>query len=216
MANRDDVFKAIDVADGGKLKEILDQDPGLASARSADGLSAVLFTLYLQKQELTDILMSYEPKLDLFDLAALGMNDLLDVLLKDQRVDVNMFAGDGFTALHLAAFFGQAETVDLLLARGADPNAMAPNGSALCPLHSAVASGQTDIVKALLVAGADPDAQQDGGYTALMSSAHQGHEDIVRVLLDHGANKEIIAADGRKASDFARAAGQTALRELLE
>ncbi|WP_417317064.1 ankyrin repeat domain-containing protein [Emcibacter sp.] len=213
MATRDDVFKAIDIADADKLTEILEREPGLASARSEDGLSAVLFTLYLQKHDLTDILLDHDPQLDLFDLAALGMNDLLAVILTDTRVDVNMYAGDGFSALHLASFFGQAETVELLIDKGADVNMMAPNDSRLYPLHSAVAAGQEAVAGLLLEAGADPNAIQAGGYTALMSAAHQGYDKLVTLLLEKGADSSLVAEDGRRARDFAQ--GQPEIEKLL-
>ncbi|WP_321394290.1 ankyrin repeat domain-containing protein [Emcibacter sp.] len=213
MATRDDVFKAIDIADADKLNEILDKEPGLASARSEDGLSAVLFTLYLQKHDLTDILLAHEPQLDLFDLAALGMNDLLAVVLTDPRIDVNMYAGDGFSALHLACFFGQEETVKLLIDKGADVNMMAPNDSHLYPLHSAAAGGQEAIAELLLEAGADPNTIQGGGYTALMSAAHQGYANLVSLLLEKGADLSLVSEDGRRAMDFAK--GQPEIEKLL-
>jgi hypothetical protein len=58
----------------------------------------------------------------------------------------------GRTALMLAALRGQAESVDLLLAQGADPNAADANGTT--PLQAALAADQPAIVAALRRAGA--------------------------------------------------------------
>jgi hypothetical protein len=58
----------------------------------------------------------------------------------------------GRTALILAASRGQAESVDMLLAHGADPNAADANGTT--PLKAALAAGQPAIVASLRRAGA--------------------------------------------------------------
>jgi ankyrin repeat protein len=58
-------------------------------------------------------------------------------------------------------------------------------------------------------AGADVDAQQSGGYTALHSAARHGDVAMVRVLLAHGADPSITAADGRTARAFAEESGSS-------
>jgi hypothetical protein len=60
--------------------------------------------------------------------------------------------GRGRTALILAASRGQAESVEVLLAHGADPNAADVNGTT--PLQAALAADQPAIVAALRRAGA--------------------------------------------------------------
>ena len=53
--------------------------------------------------------------------------------------DLSVRGGDGFTPLHLAAFFGGADAVRAILATGADPDADAENTFKVRPIHSAVA-----------------------------------------------------------------------------
>ena len=55
----------------------------------------------------------------LVESVALGDTAIVRALL-DAGVDVDSRRGDGATALHLAAFDGNAELVEELLARGAD------------------------------------------------------------------------------------------------
>ncbi|MGI8575146.1 MAG: ankyrin repeat domain-containing protein [Egibacteraceae bacterium] len=71
------------------------------------------------------------------------------------------------------------------------------------PLHAAVAARNLRAVQLVLDADADPDARQKGGYTPLMAAAHHGDADIVRALLEHGADPALRDDDDRTASDHA-------------
>jgi len=212
--SRDDLFKAIDVADEAKLRAILKKDKSLASSRSSDGVSAILFTLYLAKFDLTKIVMTYEPEMDLYDLAALNMHVELTAFL-ETVADIDHLSGDGFSALHLASFFGSLGTAELLIEKGANVNIHAGNMSDLRPLHSACVSGQDPIVNLLLKAGAEPDVRQTGGYTPLMMAASLGNRPVVGLLLEYGADITIKSDDDRIAVDFAKAAGCEDLRDSL-
>lgn len=205
--SRDDVFKAIDVADATLLKEILENDPALAAARSNDGLSAVLFSLYIGKPELAEIILSFEPELDLFDLSALGGAAQISHLLATDQKALHEYGGDGFSALHLACYFGQAEVAKLLLENGADIEKVAMNGSDLRPLQSAVTSCHLDVVKVLLEYGPDINAQMLGGFSPLMSATALGDEEIMALLTSHGADQDLKADDGRVAADFTNLSG---------
>tara|TARA_R110002073_G_scaffold139728_5_gene290082 strand:+ start:808 stop:1458 length:651 start_codon:yes stop_codon:yes gene_type:complete len=212
---RDDVFKAIDVADIDALKALLDADPGLASCRSNDGLSAVLFSLYIQKPELTDVLLGYEPDLDVFDLAALGGVGQISVILATNPKIVHEYSGDGFTALHLASYFGSADVARLLLENGAEVDKLAMNGSDLRPLQSAVASLHLDVVKILLEFDPDVNVQMMGGFSPLMSAAALGSSEIVALLIEKGSDTTQKADDGRMATDFAASSGHEELAAIL-
>lgn len=110
---------------------------------------------------------------------------------------------DGFTALHLAAYFGHASLVRVLLEAGADPDAVTTGGARLRPIHSAVAGRDATAVRYLLEAGADVSVRQAGGITPLMAAAQHGDEAIVRLLLDHGADPRAPDDQGWTALDRA-------------
>jgi len=204
--SRDDLFKAIDVADETMLRRLLGKDPSLASSRSSDGVSAVLFTLYLAKHDLTKALLDHKPDLDIFDLSALNMVEELSALLENES-NIDQVSGDGFSALHLACFFGATDAAALLITQGANVNIHAGNMSDLRPIHSASAAGQGAIVHLLLQAGAKPNVIQAGGYTPLMVSASLGNAPVVDMLLEYGADISVKSDDDRMAADFAKAAG---------
>ena len=69
------------------------------------------------------------------------------------------------TPLHYAAGWGHKEIVELLIAEGADVNAM--NGAGQTPLHFAAQEGQKEIVELLIAKGADVNAKTNDGETPL-------------------------------------------------
>jgi len=50
-------FDAIRAGDSAKVRTLLDADPEIASAKDANGVSAVLTSIYTGRQELRDLLL---------------------------------------------------------------------------------------------------------------------------------------------------------------
>lgn len=212
---RDEIFKAIDVADLDELHELLEKDSTLASARSNDGMSAVLFSLYINKPDVTELLLKYKPELDIYDLSALGGAGQISALLATEPKSVHEYSGDGFTALHVASYFGHSAVAGLLLENDADIDKVAMNGSDLTALQSAVASVHVDVVKVLLDYNPDVNVRMLGGFTPLMSAAALGAKEIMSYLLCAGADQTLTSDDGRTAAEFALAAKHDDLAILL-
>ena len=171
-----DLFEAIKAGDLARVRALVAEDPARAAARDEQGLSAVLTALYHRKPDVRDVLLAADPELDVLDAAATGR---LDVLRGQIQADPDALAArspEGFTPLHLAAFFGGGAAVRLLLAAGMDADADQENPARVRPLHSAVAARDHDAARALLEAGADPDCVQQGGFTPLLAAAH--HDDV--------------------------------------
>ena len=198
------VFELIDAGDADALRDELDLDPELAGQRNADDRSPVLHALYTGKNELVEPLLDANPPLDVFDSAAVGRTRGLEELLDAEPGLATAWSNDGFTALHLAAFFGQEEAAKTLLERGADANLVARNESIhVTPLHSAAAGSHAAIVRLLLEHGADPSAAQDGGFTPLHSAAQNDDRESVEALLEAGADPSLANDEGRKPADLA-------------
>ena len=198
------VFELIDAGDADALRDELDLDPGLAANRNAEGLSPVLYALYNGKSDLVEPLLDANPPLDVFDSAAVGRTRGLAELLDAEPELARAWSKDGFTALHLASFFGEEEAARLLLERGAEVNLVARNERIhVTPLHSAAAGGHAAIVKLLLEHGADPNAAQDGGFTPLHSAAQNDDRESVEALLEAGADPTLANDEGRTPADLA-------------
>lgn len=161
--------------------------------------------IYRRDAQTIERLMAAGVEPTFFEAAALGDGERLTRFLARDATLTGAFSADGFSALHLAAFFGHPEAVRLLLERGADPNARSQNALRLCPINSAAASGNAETVIALLAADVDVDARQERGFTALHEAALNGNVQMIRALLAKGADPNLVCDDGRTAIDFARA-----------
>ncbi|EMO29581.1 ankyrin repeat protein [Leptospira interrogans serovar Bataviae str. HAI135] len=100
---------------------------------------------------------------------------------------VNSLSTDGWSALHLASYFGHLEIAKFLIFSGADLNLTSKSKLSYgnTALHSAVATGKKEIVELLLEKGADPNSfQNPGEITPLhIAASRSGSGDIIRLLL---------------------------------
>jgi hypothetical protein len=215
MQNAATVFQAIRTGDLELLQELVTVDPTCAAARDAAGVSALMHARYAQRTDMVEALLSVRPPLDVFEAGMLGDHPRLDEILDGDSTAAHAWSSDGFTSLHLAAYFGQPEAVETLLDAGADARAVSRNGMKLSPIHSAVSAHRKDIAALLLARGADPNVKQAGGWTPLHSAAHQGDVEAVDLLLAHGADPHLRSDDGRDAAAMAAEAKHAALAARL-
>jgi len=215
MASTDELFEAIDAGDAGRVRAIVAAEPSVAAARDEAGVSALLRARYRSDRASVEAIRAALPSLDVFEASALGDVRRLEELVEADPSNAAARSGDGFTPLHLAAFFGRTEAAASLLEHGAEVDAVGTGWMVGTSLHSAASGRHADIVGLLLDAGADPDARQAGGWTALHGAAHNGDADSVERLLAHGARLDLADDDGRTAETHAREAGHDALAERL-
>jgi uncharacterized protein len=170
-------------------------------------MSELLQAVYRGDEARVDELLSSDPELDVFEAAAVGRLDRLKDRLAAAPDAMTTFSPDGFTALHLAAFFGRAEAARILLEAGASVDTYTRNPFANQPLHAAAAGRQIEICRLLVAAGADVNATQHGGFTPLHEAAQHGDDEMVELFLSAGADPTIVVDDGRTAADLAEAEG---------
>jgi ankyrin repeat protein len=128
---------------------------------------------------------------------------LLQCLLRCSTVDdVNAVAGSTYkTALHMAVVNETecAAAVQLFLEHGADPCIKTPAG--FNALRAATMQGNLAAVTVLLDYGMDITVTVRGknqdGITLLMLAAQEGHIDVVRLLLQRGADVNALDSGGR-------------------
>jgi uncharacterized protein len=208
-----ELFDAIEADDAATVRRLVEADPALAGARDDHGVSALMRALYRSDDAGASAIRDQLDSLDAFEAATVGEVDRLRELLDAEPTLAAGYSGDGFTALHFAAFFGHREAAELLLDRGAEVDALGRGWMTGTALHSAVARSHTDVVRILLAAGADPNVRQSGGGTPLHSAAHNGDVASIEVLLSAGADPSLAKDDGRTILELAQERGD---RETID
>ncbi|MFL5967317.1 MAG: ankyrin repeat domain-containing protein [Gaiellaceae bacterium] len=154
-------------------------------------MSQLLEALYRGDRAQVDELLAAGPELDIFEAAALGRADRLDELLEEDGSRANAFGDDGFHPLGLACFFGHVDAARVLLDHGADANLLARNEHIqTAALHAAAASDAT---------GADESTRYE----------------LVKLVLEHGADPNLPQGGGFRAIDAARQNGDKRVEQLL-
>ena len=162
-----------------------------------------------------------------------------------KRANVNQADKNGFTPLMFAGFSGNLELIQLLLAKGADPKAKTKDGFTYLQaivfgaklesvkwaleqgldvkdpkqdfLTGAAMSGNVAVARLLLEKGATPNPPDDLGYTPLMQAVltEASSLELVKLLLEKGADAKAKAKDGLTALIFAKRKGWTEVIALL-
>ncbi|MDM5155210.1 ankyrin repeat domain-containing protein [Bacillus sp. DX1.1] len=125
-----------------------------------------------------------------------------ELVNKDQSL-VDSFSEDGWTPLHLAAYFGHIEIASLLLEKGATLHVKEKNRNGNTPLQAAVANKKISLVEFLIDRGANINVTQSGGWTSLHEATLLGDEELVKLLIEKGADISIKRDDGKTAFDIA-------------
>lgn len=215
MPDAADLIAAVVAGDADQVAALVEEDPALANARDDEGVSALLLARYRSDRPVMDALLAADPDMDIFTAAALGHIDRLRHRLDEDPGRATAFAGDGFTALHLAAFFGKAEAARVLLMAGASVDAYGHNDLANQPLHAAAAGRHIEVCRVLLAAGANVQATQHGGTTPLHEAAHSGDVELSELFLSAGADPTAATDAGETPVAMAEAAGHLDLARRL-
>lgn len=120
-------------------------------------------------------------------------------LVKD-GLDVMLCRGlHGLTLLHIAASKGHGLLISELIRLGSVVNAR--NDYQETPLHVAVYGGHILAVDQLLDFGAEINAQNGDGESPIFYASRRNFPPIVRLLVQRGANVDIMDSIGDKATD---------------
>jgi ankyrin repeat protein len=145
---------AIKAGEFERVKAMVSSDPRLLDARGRTGDSAILTAVYHRQKEIVNLLVARGATLTLHEACAAGEFERVERLLAAEPDTVNTFSPDGWTPLHLAAFFGYPKIVELLLAHDADVIAHSRNPTGNTPRRRRLQSRRAD--GAVARAGEEP------------------------------------------------------------
>ena len=210
------LLDAIKAGDLERVKTLVSADASLASARADSGESAILAAVYHRQKEIANLLVARGAALTLFEACAAGELEAAERLVAASPDAVGARSHDGWTPLHLAAFFGHPRVAELLLAHGADVAARSNNASANTPLHAALAANQKMVAGLLLGAGADVNASDAGGWRPLHLAAANGNLDSMKALVAQGADLAATNTEGVTALALAEQKGHREAAAFLQ
>jgi ankyrin repeat protein len=170
-------------------------DPTLIDARSRTGESAILTAVYHRQKEIVNLLVARGAALSIFEACAAGEVERVERLVDPSTI--NAYGSDGWTPLHLAAFFGHAKIVELLLGHDADVAARSRNPNGNTPLHAALAGNHKFVVALLIGHGADVNAADAQGWRPLHLAAANTNLDAIKALVAQGADVHALNGDAK-------------------
>ena len=147
--------------------------------------------------------------------ATLGGNLNIVKILIELGADPNAAAKNGWSALMISAAKGYSAITKQLLDNAADPNLQ--DVYHWSPLMRAVYEGRDEVAMLLLTdPRTDINHRGENGVTALHIATVQSDSKLVKLLLEHGADKTITDHSGRTPYEIARQMGQLNLLNLLK
>jgi ankyrin repeat protein len=155
-------------------------DPNRSARRAWQGSSALYTAAEHGRQDKSELLLRFGASPDIHSASMLGIVDALSRLLDAEPSLINARDFRQRTPLDCALHFGQTKAAEFLIQHGASMN-----------LVQAAGMGMLDRVRQFIEA--DPRAVNpaDGGETPLMAAARNGRLEVMRVLLEHGADMHL-------------------------
>jgi ankyrin repeat protein len=165
MVELEALVDAAKAGDETKVRRLMAAHPDLTVKRLPSGESPLMAALYRGHHSVVDALVELGAEVDIFAAAATGrLTQLKRELSKPGAA--RTYSYDGWTPLHLAAFFGHVEAARMLLQAGADIQSVSCNSLKNTPLHAATAGKHAAVALLLLEGGADAQVADGGGHTA--------------------------------------------------
>lgn len=153
-------------------------------------------------------------------VAAFASKDEALRALAKAGADMNALEAQAYDVVTIAAVANDPELMSLAIELGNDPGLTTSpyRGTALI---AAAHLGHVEVVRRLIAAGAPLDHVNNLGWTALMEAVVLGdggrnHQQVVRLLLEAGADRSIADRDGVAPLAHARARGYSEIVKLLE
>ncbi|UCC38611.1 MAG: ankyrin repeat domain-containing protein [Candidatus Aminicenantes bacterium] len=188
IVNSQEIFKAVQEGNFGKVKSIIDKNPTLIITRDLNNRTPLHFAATTGNKQIAEYLLS-------------------------KGADINLKNSDGRTPLHFAASNRQKDVVELLITNGADLEAKDIYDNT--PLNSATYGGDIEIIKLMIEKGANIKTLSGYNGSLLHAAASRGRKDIIKLFVDKGLDINFQDKDGPAPIHIAAAGGNEDLVRFL-
>jgi uncharacterized protein len=195
---------AIKAGEYERVKAMVSAEPALIDARGRTGETAILTAVYHRQKEIVNLLVARGATLTIFEACAAGEVERFEALMRSENSPINQFSADGWSPLHLAAYFGHKKIAEILLAQGADVTARSRNSTGNTALHAALAGNHKLVAGLLLGHGADVNAADAAGWRPLHLAAANNNIDVMSALIAQGADVAAPNGEGQTALSIAQ------------
>ena len=193
-----------------KVRELINKQVSNRISLGSNNFSLLQLAVKRRHAEIAMVLIENSAEVNKSDLygvtplfsAILNNNILIVEMLINNGANVNKASSSGFCPLHVAALNGCATLVQILINNRAVAHSKSKDGNT--PLHTAAYNlyvrdslnpcidGYSNSIKQLIKAGCAVDAINRNGATALHIAAMFGNTKIVNVLIEQGADINIL------------------------
>jgi ankyrin repeat protein len=221
-----DIFKIVEQGKYQLMKELVEQNPNLASVRNPSGYYLFHTVANLAPVEIVEWLIDLGADVNAKDddgqtplFWALDGNIKAAEVLLAQGARLDISDRHGYFPIHRTAECGEIASLDFLLAQGIFVDQRSLRGSTA--LHIAAGSVNVETVKHLIAKGADINACDENSeiplhyVIAANSIFTQGKLEIMEVLIVNGANINARSKTGETPWTCARVYSDNDFVELL-
>ncbi|XP_023739382.1 protein VAPYRIN [Lactuca sativa] len=208
-----------------EIRDVLEKsDPSWKTVDSVDSEGQTLLHLAISQHraDLVQVLLEFEPDIMAraqsgstpLEAAVTSGEGLIVELLLAHRAVTERVEPSAYGPIHLAAGSGHVDILKLLLSKSVNVDELTKDGNTA--LHMAVEGRRRDCARLLLTSGAETNiCNGNGDETPLHIAAALGDDNMVKLLLQKGANKNIINRFKKTAYDVANEHGHTRLFSVL-
>ncbi|XP_046560779.1 putative ankyrin repeat protein RF_0381 [Haliotis rubra] len=205
------------------MKHVLRLDILDINCRDTDGSTPLLLAIEYNARGVFDVLLESgaDPSVvnrdgdNVLHLACLrGDEEMVKHVLKLHIVDINSRGSNRMTPLLLAAEYNTCNVFELLRESGADPSVVNRDGKNV--LHFACIRGDEEMVKHVLKLHiVDINSRGSNGLTPLLLAAGYSTSDVIKLLLENGADPLVVNSDGDNVLHVACAEGDEDIVKYL-
>ncbi|MCZ0932677.1 MAG: ankyrin repeat domain-containing protein [Oligoflexia bacterium] len=208
--NKEKLFLAIIQRDEQNIQKLLENHPYLADVKDDLSRTGLMIASWKGYLKIAEFFIQAKAKINTRDrngqtalmmASYWGYLDIVNMLLK-AGAKVNMQDNLGQTALIKTSMWGFPKVSRTLIHALADSNIKDQSGMTV--LMRAIQFKRPLVVQAVLLdnTNINIDSIDKKGNTALIIASQRGERDILKQLLDFGANPEIVNKEGLTALDY--------------